>query len=91
MSYKEDILEEVSISELLGNANEIVLFNDDHNSFDHVIETLIRVCKHTSIQAEQCSLIVHYNGRCGIKTGTMKELEPMCSKLLDAGLTVEIQ
>jgi len=91
MSYKEEILEEVSIEELLGNTNEIVLFNDDHNTFDHVIKTLITVCKHSSVQAEQCALIVHYKGKCGVKTGTFKELEPICSKLLDAGLTVEIQ
>jgi len=91
MSYKEEILEEVSISELLGDTNEIILFNDDHNTFEHVIKTLITVCKHTSEQAEQCSLIVHYKGKCGVKTGSMSELEPIYGKLLDAGLSVEIQ
>lgn len=91
MSFKEEVLEEVSIDELLSNTNEIVLFNDDHNTFDHVIKTLVSVCKHTTIQAEQCSLIVHYNGKCGVKTGSMSELKPICSKLLDAGLSAEIQ
>lgn len=91
MSFKEDVLEEVSIDELLGNNNEIILYNDDHNTFDHVIKSLINICKHTPIQAEQCSLIVHYNGKCGVKTGSVKELQPLCTKLKDVGLSAEIQ
>ena len=91
MSTKEQILEEVKIDELLGNENIIVLFNDDVNTFDHVIETLINVCKHEPIQAEQCALLVHYKGKCDVKSGGLKELVPMCSALLDAGLSAEIQ
>lgn len=91
MSVKEKVLEEVSVEELLGNNNEIVLFNDDVNTFDHVIETLMRVCDHESLQAEQCALLVHYKGKCTVKTGTMEELVPKCSALLDAGLSAEIQ
>ncbi|RRJ90081.1 ATP-dependent Clp protease adaptor ClpS [Paenimyroides tangerinum] len=91
MSTKEEVLEEVSVEELLGNNNEIILFNDDVNTFDHVIETLIRVCNHEALQAEQCALLVHYKGKCTVKTGSMKELVPMCSALLDAGLSAEIQ
>ncbi|MBQ0116622.1 MAG: ATP-dependent Clp protease adaptor ClpS [Flavobacterium sp.] len=91
MSTQEQVLEEVSIEDLLSDNSEIVLFNDDHNTFDHVIKTLMTVCKHTSEQAEQCSLIVHYNGKCGVKTGSLSELKPICSSLLDAGLSVEIQ
>ena len=70
--------------------NEIVLFNDDVNTFDHVIETLIRVCEHTSEQAEQCALLVHYKGKCTVKTGSLSELKPKCSSLLEAGLSAEI-
>lgn len=91
MSTKEQILEEVKIDELLGNESIIVLFNDDVNTFDHVIETLINVCKHEPIQAEQCALLVHYKGKCDVKSGGIKELVPMCSALLDAGLSAEIQ
>ncbi len=91
MSTKEQILEEVKIEELLGNQNTIVLFNDDVNTFDHVIETLVKVCKHEPIQAEQCALLVHYKGKCDVKTGEIKDLVPMCSALLDAGLSAEIQ
>ena len=90
MSTKEKVLEEVLTEEQVGNNNEIVLYNDDVNTFDHVIETLIRVCKHTSEQAEQCSLLVHYKGKCTVKTGEYKELRPQCSQLLEAGLSAEI-
>ncbi len=91
MSTKEKVKEEVKIEELLGQEHVIVLFNDDVNTFDHVIETLVAVCKHDPLQAEQCAMIVHYKGKCDVKTGSMKELIPMCSSLLDAGLSAEIQ
>jgi len=71
--------------------NQIILFNDDINTFDHVIHTLIKVCQHDSIQAEQCALLVHYKGKCTVKTGPYKELKPKCTALLDAGLSAEIQ
>ena len=71
--------------------NKIVLFNDEVNTFDHVIDMLVEACDHTPIQAEQCSLIVHYKGKCKVKTGEYEDLEPRCSKLLEAGLTAEIQ
>jgi len=90
MSTKEKVLEEVLTEEQVSNNNEIVLYNDDVNTFDHVIETLIRVCKHTAEQAEQCSLLVHYKGKCTVKTGEYKELRPQCSQLLEAGLSAEI-
>ena len=77
MSTKEQILEEVKISELLGNQNTIVLFNDDVNTFDHVIDTLVKVCNHEAIQAEQCALLVHYKGKCDVKSGDINDLVPM--------------
>jgi len=90
MSVKEKIREDHLVDVLEQNLNEIVLYNDDVNTFDHVIETLIYACEHTSEQAEQCSILVHYKGKCTVKTGTFKELEPKCSLLLDAGLSAEI-
>jgi len=90
MSTKEKVLEEVLVEEQVANNNEIVLFNDDVNTFDHVINTLIRVCKHTAEQAEQCALLVHYKGKCTVKTGAIADLEPQCSSLLEAGLSAEI-
>ena len=70
--------------------HEIILYNDDVNTFDHVIKTLIKVCEHTPHQAEQCAMIVHYNGKCAVKSGSYKELEPKCTLLIDAGLSAEI-
>ena len=90
MSTKEKVLEEVLTEEQVSNNNEIVLYNDEVNTFDHVIDTLMKVCKHTPEQAKQCSLIVHYNGKCTVKTGDYKDLEPQCSSLLEAGLSAEI-
>ncbi|MFD0963068.1 ATP-dependent Clp protease adaptor ClpS [Pseudofulvibacter geojedonensis] len=90
MSFQEEVLEEISVKESVKESNQIVLYNDDVNTFDHVIETLVYACEHTPIQAEQCSLIVHYNGKCTVKTGDLKDLKPRCSKLLEAGLSAEI-
>jgi ATP-dependent Clp protease adaptor protein ClpS len=70
--------------------HEIVLYNDDVNTFDWVIESLIDVCEHSAEQAEQCSIIVHNNGKCAVKTGTYRELEPKCTNLLERGLSAEI-
>ena len=90
MSVKEKEKKDFSVDEAKGDEHQIILYNDDFNTFDHVIETLINVCDHTPLQAEQCSLIVHYNGKCIVKTGDLKDLKPRCSKLLEAGLSAEI-
>ena len=90
MATIEKTQQETSVLEAVDVNNEIVLFNDDVNTFDHVIDTLIRVCKHTSEQAEQCAILVHYKGKCTVKTGSYNELEPQCTQLLEAGLSDEI-
>jgi ATP-dependent Clp protease adaptor protein ClpS len=90
MSSKEKIQEQQDADTLESPLNEIVLYNDDVNTFDHVIDTLIYVCEHTPEQAEQCSLLVHYKGQCTVKTGEYSKLEPQCSQLLQAGLSAEI-
>jgi len=90
MSIKEQQSEELLLQEEVLKQNEIVVFNDDVNTFDHVIDTLIYACEHTSEQAEQCALLVHYKGKCTVKTGSYDDLEPRCSKLLQAGLSAEI-
>jgi len=82
-------LEDIDVSSLLHR--ELVVFNDDVNTFDHVIDSLIKVCKHEAVQAEQCTYIVHYQGKCQVKRGDWDTLEPMCTALLDRGITAEIQ
>lgn len=69
---------------------ELVLHNDDHNTFDHVINALVEICDHDPLQAEQCSLITHYKGKCAIKSGPIAFLKPIYKSLLSEGLTVTI-
>ena len=90
MSTKEKVSEKEIVETDSVHENEIILYNDDVNTFDQVIRTLIQVCEHTSEQAEQCSLIVHYKGKCSVKSGTFSDLKPRCTKLLQAGLSAEI-
>jgi ATP-dependent Clp protease adaptor protein ClpS len=84
---EELILEDVAAVE----TRKIVLYNDEVNTFDFVIESLISVCGHEPVQAEQCTLLVHYKGKCEVKNGEFEKLEPICTALLDRGLTAEIQ
>jgi ATP-dependent Clp protease adaptor protein ClpS len=90
MSIKEKISEQFDTLTQEERLNEIVLFNDDVNTFEHVIESLVAICNHSHEQAEQCALLVHYKGKCTVKTGSYDELEPLCSRLLEVGLSAEI-
>ena len=90
MGTKEKIQEETDVAEKEANEHQIVLFNDDVNTFDHVIDSLVSVCEHTPEQAEQCATLVHYKGKCTVKSGEFKDLEPRCSKLLQLGLSAEL-
>ncbi len=69
----------------------IVLFNDEFNTFDFVIKSLVEVCEHSSEQAEQCAMIVHHKGKYAVKHGGFPELEPRWRALVDRGLSAEIQ
>jgi ATP-dependent Clp protease adaptor protein ClpS len=90
MSTIEKIQEEVSVADAIAHNNQIILYNDDVNTFDHVIEMLVSICDHTAIQAEQCAILVHYKGKCTVKTGSFDELKAQCSLLLEAGLSAEL-
>ncbi len=76
-----------STSDTLTNRMELILFNDDVNSFDFVIESLVEVCNHDPAQAEQCAMIAHFKGKCGVKTGTLTELTPMNNELNSRGIS----
>lgn len=90
MSTREKVEELVLTDTETSEAHHLVLYNDDFNTFDHVIYTLIKVCEHSIEQAEQCSLIVHYKGKCTVKSGEIEDLKPRCQALLDAGLSAKI-
>ncbi len=86
-SYQTELLTEInSLSEF-----ELILYNDDYNTFDHVIDCLMKYCKHTSVQAEQCAWIVHTKGNCSVKEGTYSALEPLCTALCEQGLNAQIE
>ena len=91
MSVETSEQEDVLVLEELVDDKQLIVFNDDVNTFDHVIDTLIKVCKHDPLQAEQCTFIIHFNGKCGVKVGTYEELEPMCTSILEKGISAEIQ
>lgn len=85
-----EVLEDINVLEKEVDSKNLVVFNDDVNTFDHVIDALIKVCKHEPIQAEQCTWLVHYKGKCHVKEGDYETLEPMCTGLLDRGISAEI-
>ena len=90
MSTIEKIQEDLDVLTEETSKHEIILHNDEVNTFDFVIDSLVSVCDHTLEQAEQCTILVHYKGKCAVKTGEYKDLEPKCSKLLQLGLSAEI-
>ena len=73
-----------------GEGYSLVLFNDDVNTFDHVIKSLVEVCGHDSVQAEQCALIVHLRGSCEIKIGIKEVLQVMSRSLNAKGLNSRV-
>ena len=83
--------EEVDLSEAVSEGWHIVLYNDDVNTFDHVIECLMAYCGHEALQAEQCAIIVHTKGKCSVKNGDFDELEPICTALTDRDLSAEVE
>ena len=90
MSNQHKKQEDFDVLEQELNLHEIILFNDDVNTFEHVIESLVDVCNHTSVQAEQCAYLVHFKGKCAVKSGEYDELKPRCTRLLNLGLSAEI-
>ena len=85
-----EVLEQVEKKSKVENSKSLVLYNDDVNTFDFVINALIKVCKHELIQAEQCTWIVHYNGKCAVKDGSLDQLRPLRQALNERGLTAKI-
>lgn len=94
-AYEEEVevLEQVIEQEKEEIVDEkgLIVLNDDYNTFEHVINTLIKVCKHTPEQAEQCTMIIHYKGKCSVKNGTYEELKPMRDAICDAGIGAVIR
>jgi ATP-dependent Clp protease adaptor protein ClpS len=78
------------VDEVTVDEQNVVIYNDDINTFEHVIATLIKVCKHTSEQAEQCTWLIHYKGKCAVKSGEFDKLVPIKTAICDAGIDARI-
>lgn len=89
MSTQTQFEEEVLLEEILERS--IIVFNDDFNTFDHVISTFIEILNHSAEQAEQCAWLIHHKGKCQVKSGSYEELEPKCTAILESGINAEIQ
>ena len=91
MKTATEINESLELLDLKQGQCDLIIYNDDVNTFDFVTSTLIKICKHDPLQAEQCTMIIHYNGKCSVKRGGYDQLRPMCEALLDRGLSAEIE
>jgi len=85
----QELIEELVLEETT-DVYDLVVFNDEVNTFQHVIRTLIKVCKHTPEQAEQCTLIIHHRGKCAVKSGLFDELRPMREAICEVGIDARI-
>lgn len=92
VSADVSIDEEVSIDQIIDLVDQrgLIVYNDDCNTFDHVINTLIKVCNHEVYQAEQCTYLIHFKGKCAVKKGSFEELKPMRKGMTDAGINAQI-
>ncbi len=81
-----DLLESIEITDV----KDLVVYNDDFNTFEHVIATLKKVCNHNNEQAEQCTWIIHFKGKCTVKTGSFEELKPMREAICEVGIDAKI-
>jgi ATP-dependent Clp protease adaptor protein ClpS len=86
-----EVLEIVEVKEKIKKELNVVLYNDDVNTFDFVIDSLIDVCDHNPIQAEQCTILVHLKGKCEVKRGSFTELRPIRNALTERGLSATIE
>ncbi|MFN3939032.1 MAG: ATP-dependent Clp protease adaptor ClpS [Chitinophagales bacterium] len=71
--------------------HNLVVYNDEINTFDWVIQSLVEICRHTWEQAEQCALIIHYNGKYAVKQGELRNLKPMREALTERGINAVIE
>jgi len=89
--YEVEELIEVAEEQDTETLKALIVHNDDVNTFEHVTNTLIKVCKHDTMQAEQCTYIIHYKGKCSVKNGTYHELKPMREGITEAGIKATIE
>ncbi len=90
MGTKEKTSVTPDLSESKEIVRKLILFNDDYNSFDFIIDSLVEVCQHDVMQAENCAMIAHYKGKCPVKNGTVNDLRSIYVEMTNRQITVEI-
>ena len=86
-----DILELEDVETLTVDPYQLIVWNDDVNTFEWVIETLVDVCGHSYEQAEQCAYIIHFNGKYAVKKGSYENLRPKCDAILERGINATVE
>jgi ATP-dependent Clp protease adaptor protein ClpS len=91
-NYQNDSQEMIDVMTDHVDPCNLIVWNDEVNTFEWVIETLIDVCGHSPEQAEQCSYFIHYRGKYAVKNGQYDELKPLCDAITERGIgaTVEV-
>lgn len=83
--------QETDVLEHSGESFNLVVWNDEVNTFDWVIKTLMDICKHEPEQAEQCTMIIHFKGKCIVKEGDYEEMKTMCEGITDRGIGATVE
>lgn len=94
MNIIKPYIEEQQETDLLvddGNNCQLIVWNDEVNTFEWVIDTLIEICGHTQEQAEQCAMIIHTKGKYAVKEGSYETLKPMCDSITDRGIGATVE
>jgi ATP-dependent Clp protease adaptor protein ClpS len=90
-NYDEEVLVEDEVEVISVEESKLIVYNDDVNTFDHVTEALIDICEHTPEQAEQCTIIIHYKGKCTVKMGDFDKLVGMRNAICNRGISAEVE
>jgi ATP-dependent Clp protease adaptor protein ClpS len=83
--------EDSDVLEAIENSYQVVLYNDEVNTFDWVIECLVEICGHDALQAEQCAMLVHFKGKAIVKSGELTEMQDVCTALCDRDLSAVVE
>jgi ATP-dependent Clp protease adaptor protein ClpS len=90
-TYNTEEQIETDVLDMLGEQFNLIVWNDDINTFDWVIKTLIDVCGHEYEQAEQCAMFIHFKGKYAVKSGDFDILKPMCDAITDRGIGATVE
>jgi ATP-dependent Clp protease adaptor protein ClpS len=86
-----DFEEDVDVLDATDRSHSLIVWNDEVNTFEWVIDALVEICNHSVEQAEQCAMIIHTHGKYAVKHGSFEELKPMCDAITDRGIGATIE